>query len=86
MREGVSPDALSTFELVAMVAALTALNAMSIDIMLPALPDIGAEYALANPNDRQFIVTIYLACFGVSQLVYGPLTDAFGRRAVLLCA
>lgn len=75
---------LSTAELVAIVAALSALNAMSIDIMLPALPDIGADFALANPNDRQFIVTLYLGMFGVSQLAYGPLSDAFGRRSVLI--
>lgn len=67
-----------------MVAALSALNAMSIDIMLPALPDMGAEFALANPNDRQFVVTLYLGVFGVSQLMYGPLADALGRRVVLL--
>jgi MFS transporter, DHA1 family, multidrug resistance protein len=69
-----------------MVAALSALNAMSIDIMLPALPELGADFELANPNDRQFVVTLYLAVFGVSQLVYGPLTDALGRRVVLLGA
>lgn len=69
-----------------MVAALSALNAMSIDIMLPALPDIGGEFQLTNPNDRQFVVTVYLAVFGISQLIYGPLADAFGRRTVLLSA
>lgn len=78
--------AFSTFELVAWVAALMALNALSIDIMLPALPDIGREFTLSNDNDRQFIVTLYLAVFGVSQLIYGPLADAFGRRVVLLSA
>lgn len=84
MRNSGPQAALSTAELVAIVAALSALNAMSIDIMLPALPDIGADFALANPNDRQFIVTLYLGMFGVSQLAYGPLSDAFGRRSVLI--
>jgi len=88
MPEGAAlpPRTLSTFELVAMVAALSALNALAIDIMLPALPDIGRDFALTNDNDRQLVVVSYVALFGVSQLVYGPLADAFGRRSVLIYA
>lgn len=77
---------LSIPELVAMVAALSALNALAIDIMLPALPDIGRDFSLANDNDRQLVVVAYVALFGVAQLVYGPLADAFGRRSVLIYA
>ena len=80
------PRALSTPELVAMVASLSALNALAIDIMLPALPQIGAAFELANDNDRQLVVVCYVALFGVAQLVYGPLADAFGRRSVLIYA
>lgn len=80
------PRALSTPELVAMVASLSALNALAIDIMLPALPQIGAAFALTNDNDRQLVVVCYVALFGVAQLVYGPLADAFGRRSVLIYA
>lgn len=78
--------ALSTFELVGMVAALSALNALAIDVMLPALPDIGSDFGLANDNDRQLVIVAYVALFGISQLVYGPIADAFGRRSVLLWA
>ncbi len=77
---------LSTPELVAMVASLSALNALAIDIMLPALPQIGASFQLANDNDRQLVVIAYVALFGISQLIYGPLADAFGRRSVLIYA
>ncbi len=69
-----------------MVAALSALNALAIDVMLPALPDIGRAYQLTTDNDRQLVITAYVALFGVAQLVYGPLADAFGRRSVLLWA
>ncbi|GAN00501.1 MFS family multidrug efflux protein [alpha proteobacterium U9-1i] len=87
MRSGGAPThTLTTFELVAMVAALSALNALSIDIMLPALPDIGRAFGLVNDNDRQLVVIVYVAAFGVMQLVYGPLSDAFGRRSVLVGA
>lgn len=69
-----------------MVASLMALNALAIDIMLPALPDIGADLGVASENDRQLIVVVYVAFFGISQLAYGPLTDAYGRRPVLITA
>lgn len=87
MRSGAGPThTLSTFELVAMVAALSALNALAIDVMLPALPNIGETFALANDNDRQLVIIVYVAAFGVMQLVYGPLADAYGRRSVLVGA
>jgi DHA1 family bicyclomycin/chloramphenicol resistance-like MFS transporter len=86
MQAEAEKPALSVPELVAMVAALSALNALSIDIMLPALPQIGESFALANDNDRQLVVVSYVALFGVAQLVYGPLADAFGRRSVLIYA
>lgn len=87
MPEGqTSTRSLATWELVAMVAALSALNALAIDIMLPALPMIGADFSLTNDNDRQLVIVAYIALFGVSQLVYGPLADAFGRRSVLIYA
>lgn len=81
-----SPLSLSTFELVAMVALLSALNALSIDIMLPGLPDIGRDFGLVNDNDRQLVITSYVIAFGIAQLAYGPLADAFGRRGTLLVA
>ncbi len=86
MRNSAPTGALSTFELVGMVAALSALNALAIDVMLPALPDIARDFRLAEDNDRQLVIVSYVALFGVSQLVYGPLADAFGRRSVLISA
>ncbi len=70
-------------EFVALTAMLMALNALAIDIMLPALPQMGADFAVAQENDRQLIIVAYMLGFGVSQLFYGPLTDRFGRRSVL---
>lgn len=69
-----------------MVAALSALNALAIDVMLPALPLIAADFQLTVENDRQFVIIAYVALFGVAQLIYGPLADAFGRRRVLIGA
>lgn len=71
-------------ELVAMVAATFALNALAIDMMLPALGIIGKELHAPTDNDRQLIVTVYVIGNGAAQLLFGPLVDRFGRRKVLL--
>lgn len=71
-------------EFVAFVAALMAVNALGVDLMLPALADIGRDLAVTAANHRQWIVTVYMFGFGAGQLVYGPLADRFGRRRVLI--
>ena len=77
---------LSTPEFVVMIAGLMALNALAIDIMLPALDDISAFYSLADANDQQLVIYAYIFGFGAPQLVWGPLSDSFGRRSVLFVA
>jgi len=71
-------------EFVAFVAAVMAVNALGVDLMLPALPEIGRDLGVADPNQRQWVVTAYMLGFGSGQLLYGPLADRFGRRRVLL--
>jgi DHA1 family bicyclomycin/chloramphenicol resistance-like MFS transporter len=71
-------------EFVAFVAALMAVNALGVDLMLPALADIGDQLAIATANHRQWIITVYMLGFGAGQLVYGPLADRYGRRPILL--
>jgi DHA1 family bicyclomycin/chloramphenicol resistance-like MFS transporter len=70
--------------LVTIVAALMGLAALSIDIMLPALQAISDSFALTNANDRQLVITVYLVGFAVGQLFYGPLSDSYGRKPVLI--
>ncbi|MBD8546644.1 multidrug effflux MFS transporter [Sphingomonas sp. CFBP 8760] len=70
-------------EFVAFVAALMAVNALGVDLMLPALADIGHQLNIATANHRQWIITAYMLGFGAGQLVYGPLADRFGRRPIL---
>jgi DHA1 family bicyclomycin/chloramphenicol resistance-like MFS transporter len=69
---------------VALMAGLMALNALAIDIMLPALPEIGLDLGAARANDRQAVITAYLVGFGVGQFLMGPLSDRFGRKPLLL--
>lgn len=71
-------------EFVALIATMMALTALSVDIMLPALPAIGDALGVQNDNDRQQIVIVYLAGFAAGQLIYGPLSDRFGRKPVLM--
>ncbi len=71
-------------EFVILVAALQGLNAISIDIMLPALAQIGGDLGVGNENDRQLVLSTYLLGFGVGQFFVGPVSDAFGRRIVLI--
>jgi len=70
-------------EFVCMIALMMALNALAIDSMLPALPDIGASLGVENPNARQWVVTAYLLGFGGAQIIYGPLADRYGRKPIL---
>jgi DHA1 family bicyclomycin/chloramphenicol resistance-like MFS transporter len=75
---------LSRVEFIALVAALMALNALAIDVMLPALPAMGEALGVAHENERQFVMGSYMLGFGAAQLVFGPITDRFGRRAPLM--
>ena len=69
-----------------MVATFMALNAIGIDLMLPALPEIARDFHVAHANDQQLVLLAYMLAFGVAQLFYGPLSDSYGRRPVLLWA
>lgn len=70
-------------EFIAMVAALMAINALAIDIMLPGMQEIGKSLGEPDENRRQLVITFYLLGFSVMQLVFGPLSDRFGRRGPL---
>ena len=71
-------------EFVCLIALMMALNAMAIDSMLPALPNIGADLGVQSENSRQWVITAYLLGFGATQIIYGPLADRFGRKPILI--
>jgi len=71
-------------EFVLLIAGLMAANALAIDAMLPALPAIGHALDVVDDNRRQLVITFYLLGFGASQIFYGPISDRFGRKKLLV--
>ena len=73
-------------ELTVMMASLMALNALAIDAMLPAFPAMVRGLGLTDPNQIQYVISTFLAGTGISALIYGPLSDRYGRKPILLIA
>lgn len=62
------------------MAMLTALVAVSIDMILPALPAIGSTLGAGGANENQLVISFFFFGFGLGQLFYGPLSDNTGRK------
>jgi DHA1 family bicyclomycin/chloramphenicol resistance-like MFS transporter len=71
-------------EFVLVIASIMALNPLAMDMMLPALPNIAAAFHITAANEPQAVLSTFLVGFGIGQFVMGPLSDRFGRRAVLI--
>jgi len=74
---------MSYYVLVVILAALSMIGALSIDAYLPALPTIAQSYGAPLPAVQQTL-TVYLFALAFMMLFYGTLSDAFGRRPVIL--
>jgi len=62
---------------------MISLVALSVDTMLPALPEMGADLGVENPNDVQLIISLLFLGLSIGLLFYGPLSDSLGRKPVL---
>lgn len=71
-------------EFIALLALLFATIALSIDAMLPALPQIALALSPEDPNKAQLVITSFVLGMGLGTLFAGPLSDAFGRKATIL--
>ena len=67
----------------ALLSAITALPFCGLHMVVPALPLLVAAFA-DSPAHVQLVVSLYLGGIAAGQLVYGPVSDRFGRRPVLL--
>ena len=74
---------ISQGEFIALTAALFAMVAISIDAMLPALPEIAAALSPDAPNRAQVVITSFVFGMGLGTLFVGPLSDAYGRKPVI---
>ena len=79
-----SRERMSVAEFASLVALLTSLVALSIDAMLPALPQIASDLSVRDPNDAQLVIGLFLLGNAFGQLLFGPLSDAFGRKPVIV--
>lgn len=66
-----------------LIIGLVAIGPLSTDLYLPSLPAIGQSLG-ANVAATQLTLSVYMAAFALVQLVYGPLSDRFGRRPIVL--
>ena len=74
-----------TLALTALLALLTAVGPMSVDLYLPSLPELGRVFGASVPQ-VQLTLSGYLLCFAIGQIVFGPISDHVGRKPVLLAA
>jgi DHA1 family bicyclomycin/chloramphenicol resistance-like MFS transporter len=70
-------------ESIALLALMISLVALSMDIMLPALPDIGRDLSVRHPNDAQLVISVLILGLSLGQLFYGPLSDSTGRKPAI---
>ncbi|WP_353138251.1 multidrug effflux MFS transporter [Limnohabitans sp.] len=70
--------------IIVLLSMLLGIQPVATDLYLPALPAIKTEFA-AELSQVQLTLSALLLAFGTSQLVWGPLSDRFGRRPILLC-
>jgi MFS transporter, DHA1 family, multidrug resistance protein len=72
-----------SFGYVALLVALGSFGPLTMSIYTPVMPSAGASLG-AGADSVKLTLTTYMLGFAVGQLFYGPLSDRFGRRPVLL--
>lgn len=78
-----APTRMSPALIVLILSLLLGLQPVTTDLYLPALPAITEGFGAGAPQ-AQLTLSALLLAFGLSQLIWGPLSDRFGRRPVLL--
>ena len=76
-------DKQSLRRLAFLLGGLAMFGPFSIDTIFPAFPQIGAQLG-ANPVEMQQTISVYLIAYALTSVVHGPLSDAIGRRRVIL--
>ena len=71
------------FEFIALMALLMSIVALAIDALLPAITAIGVSINSLDSNNNQLLITMIFLGLGVGQLLFGPLSDSFGRKPIV---
>ncbi len=79
-----APAAMPPGLVVVILATLLGIQPVTTDLYLPALPALTSSFS-ASMARAQLTLGALLLAFGGSQLVWGPLSDRFGRRPILIC-
>ena len=79
----VKRPAATSWLVIAILGAAGAITPLAVDMTVPALPDIARSFRV-SATDAQLTISAFLISYAGAQLVYGPLSDRFGRRPVLL--
>ena len=74
---------MSRHETIALMAALMALGALAIDAILPAIAVISADLGVFELSSQQLIITVVFVGMALGLLVFGPLSDTYGRRPIM---
>lgn len=70
-------------EFIALMASLMAIVALAIDAVLPALDIIGLSVGVTSPIETQQLIIMIFLGLGVGPLIFGPISDSFGRKPVV---
>lgn len=65
------------------IALLVGLSPLSTDMYLPAFPAMAEQFS-ASPGQLQLTLSLFLAGFALAQIIYGPISDRFGRKPVMI--
>jgi len=74
---------LSLTEFVLIMGLLTAMTALAVDAVLPALGDMSRSLHITDGNDRQLVISLLFGGMAFGQIVYGPLSDSIGRKPAI---
>ena len=69
--------------MIVLLTALVGVGPLTTDLYLPSLPNMARAFVTSS-DKVQLTVSVFMVAFGLAQLVYGPLSDRYGRRPVLL--
>lgn len=73
----------ATLAMLVLMTAMVAIGPVSTDLYLPSLPTVGVALA-ATVAEVQLTLGVFMGGFALGTLIYGPVSDRFGRRATML--